>query len=129
MRASFPLVPESVVGNEASRRNAQIVEAFCSAMGYPRPGRFASAPEVAMRLEVKDGINDSVLINDAYNLDLNSLALALDYLPYGGPVAAEDPHPVGYRAERADRRRTLRPGGRDGRAGQASIRSSASVRN
>ena len=33
-----------------------------------------------MRLEVKDGINDSVLINDAYNLDLNSLALALDYL-------------------------------------------------
>ena len=33
-----------------------------------------------MRLEVKEGINDSVLINDAYNLDLNSLALALDYL-------------------------------------------------
>ena len=33
-----------------------------------------------MRLEVKEGINDSILINDAYNLDLNSLALALDYL-------------------------------------------------
>ncbi|HJC27753.1 MAG TPA: alanine racemase [Candidatus Alistipes stercoravium] len=77
--ALFPSVPESVIGNEASRRNAQIVEAFCAAMGYPAPA-FASAPEVAMRLEVKDGINDSVLINDAYNLDLNSLALALDYL-------------------------------------------------
>ena len=68
-----------VVGNEASRRNAQIVEAFCAAMDFPEPA-FSSAPEVAMRLEVKEGINDSVLINDAYNLDLNSLALALDYL-------------------------------------------------
>ncbi len=33
-----------------------------------------------MRLEVKDGINESILVNDAYNLDINSLALALDYL-------------------------------------------------
>ena len=77
--AAFPRVPEAVVGNEASRRNAQIVEAFCAAMDFPEPA-FSSAPEVAMRLEVKEGINDSVLINDAYNLDLNSLALALDYL-------------------------------------------------
>ena len=77
--AAMPPVPESVIGNEASRRNAQIVEAFCAAMGYPSPS-FAGAPEVAMRLEVKEGINDSVLVNDAYNLDLNSLALALDYL-------------------------------------------------
>ena len=77
--AVCPQVPEAVIGNEASRRNAQLVEAFCAAMGYPAPS-FSEAPEVAMRLEVKDGINDSVLINDAYNLDLNSLALALDYL-------------------------------------------------
>lgn len=77
--AAQPRVSEAVVGNEASRRNAQIVEAFCAAAGYPEPV-FATAPAVAMRLEVKDGINDSVLINDAYNLDLNSLALALDYL-------------------------------------------------
>lgn len=77
--ASCPEVPASVVGNAATRRNAQIVEAFCAAMHYPMPS-FASTPHVAMRLEVKDGINDSVLVNDAYNLDLNSLALALDYL-------------------------------------------------
>ena len=77
--AAAPQLPEAVIGNEASRRNAQIVEAFCTAMGYPAPS-FSAAPEVAMRLEVKEGINDSVLINDAYNLDLNSLALALDYL-------------------------------------------------
>ena len=77
--AGYPEVPEAVIGNAASRRNAQIVEAFCAAMHYPAPS-FAAAPAIAMRLEVKDGINDSVLINDAYNLDLNSLALALDYL-------------------------------------------------
>jgi len=77
--ARFPEVAEAVIGNAASRRNAQIVEAFCAAMGYAAPA-FSAAPHVAMRLEVKDGINDSILINDAYNLDLNSLALALDYL-------------------------------------------------
>ncbi len=77
--AAYPRVSESVTGNAASRRNAQIVEAFCDVMHFPVPV-FAAAPDVAMRLEVKDGINDSVLINDAYNLDLNSLALALDYM-------------------------------------------------
>ncbi len=77
--AALPAVSGAVVGNEASRRNAGIVAAFCVAMNYPAPA-FAGAPAVSMRLEVKDGINDSVLINDAYNLDLNSLALALDYL-------------------------------------------------
>lgn len=77
--ARYPEVSEKVIGSDASRRNAQIVEAFCDVMGYPVPA-FAAAPQVAMRLEVKDGINESLLINDAYNLDLNSLALALDYL-------------------------------------------------
>ena len=96
-------------------------------MGYPAPS-FTEAPEVAMRLEVKDGINDSVLINDAYNLDLNSLALALDYL-----------HNVAL-----SRRRTLvlsdiaqsgltdddfTAAWREWSRGQASIRSSASVPN
>lgn len=77
--ALLPEVPVSVIGNAASRRNAQIVAAFCTAMHYSSPS-FTAAPAVAMRLEVKEGINDSILINDAYNLDLNSLALALDYL-------------------------------------------------
>ncbi len=77
--AAFPEAPASLIGNAASRRNAQLVEAFCSVMGYPAPA-FAAAPTVAMRLEVKEGIYDSVLVNDAYNLDLHSFALALDYL-------------------------------------------------
>lgn len=35
---------------------------------------------VAMRLELKKGINDCILINDTYNSDLASLEIALDFL-------------------------------------------------
>ncbi|MCB0510418.1 MAG: bifunctional UDP-N-acetylmuramoyl-tripeptide:D-alanyl-D-alanine ligase/alanine racemase [Chitinophagales bacterium] len=35
---------------------------------------------VAMRLEQKKGINDSILINDSYNSDLDSLKIALEFL-------------------------------------------------
>lgn len=68
-----------LVGGEASRRNAQLVEQFLEAMSYPAAS-FTATPQVAMRLEVKEGIHHSLLVNDAYNLDINSLALALDYL-------------------------------------------------
>lgn len=77
--ASMPEPSAEVAGNAAWRRNAQLVEAFCAAMDFPQPS-FTAAPTLPMRLEVRDGINDSLLVNDAYNLDLNSLALALDYL-------------------------------------------------
>ncbi len=65
--------------DEASRRNSQIVEAFCSTMHYPTPNFEALRP-VAMRLEVREGINDSIIINDSYNSDINSLSIALDQL-------------------------------------------------
>lgn len=35
---------------------------------------------VAMRLELKQGINNCSIINDSYNSDLGSLAIALDFL-------------------------------------------------
>lgn len=63
----------------ASVRNAQLVCAFCAAMGYSAPDLRRLQP-VAMRLEVKDGIHDSILVDDAYNADINSLSIALDYL-------------------------------------------------
>ncbi len=63
----------------ASLRNSQIVEAFCHAMGYPTPD-FSTLRNVAMRLEVREGINDSTIINDSYNSDINSLNIALDQL-------------------------------------------------
>jgi Alr-MurF fusion protein len=42
--------------------------------------RLSALPIVAMRLEQKSGINNCTLINDSYNSDLNSLAIALDVL-------------------------------------------------
>lgn len=35
---------------------------------------------VAMRLELKEGINNCILINDTYNSDFQSLSIALDFL-------------------------------------------------
>ncbi|HRZ96266.1 MAG TPA: bifunctional UDP-N-acetylmuramoyl-tripeptide:D-alanyl-D-alanine ligase/alanine racemase [Paludibacter sp.] len=35
---------------------------------------------VAMRLEVKEGIHNCLIINDSYNSDLNSIIIALDFL-------------------------------------------------
>jgi len=42
--------------------------------------RMAQLEPVAMRLEVKEGKNNCVLINDSYNSDLASLDIALDFL-------------------------------------------------
>lgn len=72
-------MPEVDFADVASRRNAQIVEALFSVLGYGAPD-FEALQPVAMRLEVKEGINGSLLVNDAYNSDINSLAIALDYL-------------------------------------------------
>ena len=37
-------------------------------------------PEIAMRLEKKSGINNSIIINDSYNADLSSIKIALETL-------------------------------------------------
>ncbi|HMM10476.1 MAG TPA: bifunctional UDP-N-acetylmuramoyl-tripeptide:D-alanyl-D-alanine ligase/alanine racemase [Bacteroidales bacterium] len=42
--------------------------------------RFRHLSPVAMRLELKDGINQCTIINDSYNSDVQSLAIALDFL-------------------------------------------------
>lgn len=41
--------------------------------------KIKSLPEISMRLEMKQGINDSLIINDAYIADLSSLQMALDF--------------------------------------------------
>lgn len=41
--------------------------------------RFSSLEPVAMRLEVKQGQNNCLVINDTYNSDINSLSVALDF--------------------------------------------------
>ncbi|MEO6884364.1 MAG: bifunctional UDP-N-acetylmuramoyl-tripeptide:D-alanyl-D-alanine ligase/alanine racemase [Bacteroidia bacterium] len=42
--------------------------------------RMACLSPVAMRLELKEGINNCSIINDSYNSDLGSLSIALDFL-------------------------------------------------
>ena len=41
--------------------------------------RMARLEPVAMRMEVKEGVNGCLLINDSYNSDINSLGIALDF--------------------------------------------------
>ena len=67
------------MGDEASQRNAEIVATFFAEMGYGEPD-FSQLQPVAMRLEVKQGINNSVIIDDSYSADLHSLSIALDNL-------------------------------------------------
>jgi len=71
---AVPTMPDT-----ASARNAQIVAALFGTMGWGAPD-FASLQPVAMRLEVKQGVNDSIIIDDTYNSDINSLSIALDCL-------------------------------------------------
>lgn len=66
--------------DDASVENAVHCLAFMVMMGYDiDPEAFATLEPVAMRLEVKQGINNSLLINDTYNSDFNSIAIALDF--------------------------------------------------
>lgn len=63
----------------ASQRNWQIVAALHHALGLSAPIEDEISP-IAMRLELIEGINNSMIINDSYNSDINSLAIALDTL-------------------------------------------------
>ena len=67
------------MGDRASRHNAQLVNAFFEEMGYPKSD-FSQLQPVAMRLEVKQGVDNSIIIDDSYSADLNSLSIALDHL-------------------------------------------------
>ncbi|MDR2809044.1 MAG: bifunctional UDP-N-acetylmuramoyl-tripeptide:D-alanyl-D-alanine ligase/alanine racemase [Tannerellaceae bacterium] len=48
--------------------------------GLQDTSRFKRLEPVEMRLEVKQGIHNCLLINDAYNSDINSLDIALDFM-------------------------------------------------
>lgn len=67
-----------VAENEAARINLQLTLAATRMLGYE--ASLQRIEPVAMRLELKEGINHSLLIDDAYNSDFNSLTIALDYL-------------------------------------------------
>ncbi|MCC8034941.1 MAG: alanine racemase [Rikenellaceae bacterium] len=73
----------SFLPDRASREDAALAAAFCSTAGFPaeeiRSGLRRLNP-VAMRLEMKEGLYGSLIIDDTYNSDINSLAIALDHL-------------------------------------------------
>lgn len=69
--------------DEASIENAIHCWALMLSMGYDNgviTERMKLLSPVAMRLELKEGINNCSIINDSYNSDLGSLGIALDFL-------------------------------------------------
>lgn len=69
--------------DEASIENAIHCWAMMLYLGYENAviaERMRLLSPVAMRLELKEGINNCSIINDSYNSDLGSLAIALDFL-------------------------------------------------
>ena len=69
--------------DDASIENACHCLAFIISTGNSNESvlcRFKDLQPVAMRLEIKDGINNCTLIDDYYNSDINSLKIALQYL-------------------------------------------------
>ena len=69
--------------DEASIENSLHCLAVCLYLMLPAElitERMAKLEQVAMRLEVKEGKNGCVLINDSYNSDLASLDIALDFM-------------------------------------------------
>ena len=69
--------------DKASVEDGIHVLAMICAMGFNPDDfkqKFELLPSVAMRMELKSGINNCTLINDSYNSDLNSLSIALNYL-------------------------------------------------
>jgi Alr-MurF fusion protein len=67
----------------ASVENAMHCVAACLILGVPfekLAPRVARLAPIAMRLELKSGINHCSIINDSYSADLSSLGIALDFL-------------------------------------------------
>lgn len=78
-----PMMVRIPFSDEASIENACHCLAFIVATGRwndRMADRFAALEPVAMRLELKQGINGCSLINDYYNSDIHSLEIALQFL-------------------------------------------------
>ena len=77
--------------DDASIDNSLTCMAVCLTLGMAPSvicQRMAALEPVAMRMEVKDGINGCTLINDTYNSDIHSLSIALDFMARRQPEAA-----------------------------------------
>jgi alanine racemase len=71
--------------DRASQQNVMHCITLMLYLGYSHAdiaARCAKLIPVEMRLEMNEGINNCLLINDSYSLDLNSLSIALDFLQH-----------------------------------------------
>ena len=69
--------------DEASIQNAIhciVTMLYLGINGSDINARISKLEPVAMRLELKKGVRNCLIINDSYNSDLNSLSIALDFL-------------------------------------------------
>lgn len=67
----------------ASVENALSCRVFLAGMGYPNDvlvGRFGALRSPKMRMEIREALQGSFLINDSYSLDIDSLGIALQYM-------------------------------------------------
>ncbi|PLX02346.1 MAG: bifunctional UDP-N-acetylmuramoyl-tripeptide:D-alanyl-D-alanine ligase/alanine racemase [Marinilabiliales bacterium] len=69
--------------DDASIENAIHCWSLMLLMNYENSiiaNRMLSLTPIAMRLELKEGTNNCIIINDSYNSDFNSLSIAIDFL-------------------------------------------------
>ena len=69
--------------DDASIENAIHCIVLCLFLKMPKEilaERLQGLTSIAMRLEIKSGINNCTIVNDYYNSDVNSLAIALDVM-------------------------------------------------
>ena len=74
---TIPFVDEASIENAI---HCLATALYCHLAPQEISERMAHLEPVAMRLEVKQGVRDCILINDSYNSDVNSLDIALDFM-------------------------------------------------
>jgi Alr-MurF fusion protein len=77
--------PEVIIPftDEASFENAVSCCCILLVLGYGAPfieKKMAQLHVIDMRLQLKHGVNNSVIINDSYSADIDSLRIALDFM-------------------------------------------------
>lgn len=77
--SSVESVEDELELSDALSVDALHVSALMRRLGYGVDDAVFSA-NVAMRLELKEGVDDSMIIDDTYNSDINSVAVALNAL-------------------------------------------------
>ena len=69
--------------DDASVENAMHTVVLLLHLGFTAPDinrKLALLTPIYMRMEIKEALNQSVVINDTYSLDINSLRVALDFV-------------------------------------------------